>query len=234
MLEITKLDNKTNKEIPNRQKYDADKWKKIMDTTQMNYSNMLKRLSRQNSVSNFILIYYSIFLIVNTLTCKYFCEIYNSIIAEYCSIILSVIMLAYSLINNNANYSSRINNIEKSLNQIKNLKRNIKDESIESTIEQYNAITDKTEKRSDVDFFLTLRQLGKGHDINISFCGKVKYNGFNKSISEDIEEQVKVMKGYLAEIFVPKEWTQIVSEYLWYTILFIIPILIVVLCLTFK
>ena len=143
-------------------------------------------------------------------------------------------MLAYSLINNNANYSSRINNIEKSLNQIKNLKRNIKDESIESTIEQYNAITDKTEKRSDVDFFLTLRQLGKGHDINISLCGKVKYNGFNKSISEDIEEQVKVMKGYLAEIFVPKEWIQIVSEYLWYTILFIIPILIVVLCLTFK
>ena len=57
MLEITSLDNKTNKEIANRQKYDADKWKKIMDTTQMNYSNMLKRLSRQNSVSNFILIY---------------------------------------------------------------------------------------------------------------------------------------------------------------------------------
>lgn len=33
-------------------KYDARKWKKIMDTTQSNYANMIKRLDRRNKVSN--------------------------------------------------------------------------------------------------------------------------------------------------------------------------------------
>ena len=80
----------------NKPKYDKEKWKKIMDTTQSNYANMIKRLTRKSKFSNFILIYYSIFLIITTLTCKYFSDYYNVILSEYFSIILSIVVLAYS------------------------------------------------------------------------------------------------------------------------------------------
>ena len=49
-------------EVP---KYDKAKWKNIIDTTQSNYANMIKRLDKSQKMSNFVLIYYSIFLIVN-------------------------------------------------------------------------------------------------------------------------------------------------------------------------
>ena len=52
---------KKNERVP---KYDEKKWMKIMDTTQSNYANMIKRLSKKQKVSNFVLIYYSIFLII--------------------------------------------------------------------------------------------------------------------------------------------------------------------------
>ena len=96
----------------NKPKYDKEKWKKIMDTTQSNYANMIKRLTRKSKFSNFILIYYSIFLIITTLTCKYFSDYYNVILSEYFSIILSIVVLAYSIINSNANYSVRIHILE--------------------------------------------------------------------------------------------------------------------------
>lgn len=44
-------------------KYDNNKYFRIMDNTQVNYANMLKRLTRKSKVSSFVLIYYSIFLI---------------------------------------------------------------------------------------------------------------------------------------------------------------------------
>ncbi|AUN14045.1 SLATT domain-containing protein [Paraclostridium sordellii] len=207
-------------------KYDKDKWKKIMDTTQSNYANMIKRLSRRSKVSNFTLIYYSIFLIISPLTSKYFPDKFSSSLAEYFGIILSVIVLAYSLVNNNSNYNIRIYNIESSLNELKNLKRKLDTEELDECIKIYNELTDKTERRSDVDFFNTVRQLARLHEVNI-FTKTQKKN----SNKENNEDKIEVVKGYLSEINVPVEVVKGALEYIWYIILFLIPIAVFLICI---
>jgi len=118
------MENTENNKVEVKQeyknKYDCHKWKKIMDTTQSNYANMIKRLERRSKVSNYILIYYSIFLIIITLTGKYFPTYFNCNLGEYFGVILSVVVLAYSLVNNSANYSVRIARIEDALNKLLN------------------------------------------------------------------------------------------------------------------
>ena len=129
---------------PEKGNYDKKKWKKIIDTTQSNYANMIKRLSRKQKVSNFVLIYYSIFLIINTLTAKYFPDFFDSSLAEYFGIILSVVMLAYSLINNSANYAVRISNVEEALNKLKTIKRDLANDNLQECIKKYNKINKNT------------------------------------------------------------------------------------------
>ena len=45
-------------EVP---KYDKAKWKNIIDTTQSNYANMIKRLDKSQKMSNFVLNYICLF-----------------------------------------------------------------------------------------------------------------------------------------------------------------------------
>ncbi|MEO2506698.1 SLATT domain-containing protein [Clostridium paraputrificum] len=226
-VEVLRYDDSKHLET---EKYTKDKWKKIMDTTQNNYANMIKRLTRKSKVSNFTLIYYSIFLIISSLTCKYFPSDFNANLSEYFNVILSVIILAYSLVNNNANYNIRINSIENSLNEIKNLKRNLKDDNLEEYKSKYNEITDRTERRDDRDFFITVKQLAKLYQINW-FTKKPKKNRKNKHNDVDGE---KIVNDYLAEINVMAEVLKIVFEYLWYFLLFVIPVVVFVTCLLGK
>lgn len=222
---VSSINNLESNNDPNKPKYDKVKWKKIMDTTQINYANMIKRLTRKSKFSNFILIYYSIFLIITTLTCKYFSNHYNIILSEYFSIILSIVVLAYSLINNNANYSVRIHNLENSLNELKNLKRKLDQGDLDKCINEYNEITDKTERRDDIDFFNTVRSLAKLHKVNI-FTKKIKKG--NKDINQ---EKVDVVLGYLSEISVFIQSMKIASEYLWYIIVICIPVVMFIICI---
>lgn len=208
--------------------YDSHKWKKIMDTTQSNYANMLKRLDRRNKVSNYVLIYYSIFLIVFTLTAKYFPEYFNDKLGEYFGIILSIIVLAYSLINNSANYPVRIAKIEDALNQIKTLKRNLKEENIEECKVKYYAVTDTTERREDVDFFVTVKHLCNEYNINW-FTKKSK-----SKESENKDEQEAVVNNYISEINVFLEECKIIFEFIWYGILFLTPVMIFIICILTK
>lgn len=106
-------------------KYDCEKYYRIMNMTQLNYANQLKRLSKNQSRANIILIYYSTALIVYSVASIIYPTIFSSKWMEFSSIILSVVVLLYSIINGNANYPQRIANIEKSLNQVKSLKRKI-------------------------------------------------------------------------------------------------------------
>lgn len=171
--DMNELKNKT---------YDVNVWRRIIEMTHRNYENMIRRLSRKSKISNFVLIYYSIFLIMSSLTCKYFPHNYNSQLADYFNIILSVILLAYSLVNNSANYSIRINNIVNSLNRIKKLKRNLDNENLESSIAEYNEINANTERRENADFFIAIKQLSKSYGIN--WLTKKPYN--KERIKEDI------------------------------------------------
>lgn len=72
------------------EQYTKDKMYEIMDMTQCNQANMLKRLDRISKFSNFVLIYYSIVLIIYALTVIYFPKYYNSELSEYFSIIISI------------------------------------------------------------------------------------------------------------------------------------------------
>lgn len=218
-------------------KYDVEHWKIIMDVTQSNYSNMLKRLRRKLKISNFILVYYSIALIVYTLTNKYFPEYYNSILSEYFSIIVSIIILVYSLINNSANYSVRIVQIEKSLNGVKDIKRTLNEEGdCSKQIKLYTELTNNTEKRENVDFFITIKNLCKEYGVN--WFKKTKKTNkhssckfINKTDSRIKEEKII---NYLSEINVIHEEFKVLWEYIWTIVIFLIPIVILALCFIIK
>lgn len=105
--------------------YNKDKYYRIMDVTQSNYANQLKRLSRDKKRADFILIYYSLALIIYSLSVQFYPEIFDETWSSYSSIILSVIVLVYSVVNSHAEYSGRISSIQHALNEVKRLKREV-------------------------------------------------------------------------------------------------------------
>lgn len=217
---------------PKMREYDARKWKKIMDTTQSNYANMVKRLSRKQKMSNLVLIYYSIFMIINTLTGKYFTNFFNTNLAEYFGIILSVVTLAYSLINSSANYAIRISNIEEALNKLKTIKRKLEEDNLQACIDEYNKVTDSTERRDDVDFFVTVKHLCREFNINW-ITKKHKSKDDKPKIESELEEyanQEKVVNNYISEINVFVEEGKILFESIWAGVIFVVPIIIFILC----
>lgn len=186
------LDIKENATIIKTDYKKAHSWKIICNVTLSNYTNMEKRLSFLKSFSNIMLIYYSIFLIINTITSKYF-SFYNAVLAEYLGLIISVTMLAFSVVNNYSNYAQRIEKITDSINKMKNIKRTINEDDFnpKEFSALYNEITDNTEVRSDSDFFLTIKQLCK--DNNIPWMIKPSKINVKNEMGEKI-------KSYLSEI----------------------------------
>ena len=79
-------------------KYNKEKVYDIMDTTQSNYANMLKRLSFKKTFSNFTITYYSVALIIYSLTAEYFPKIFDVKLSSYFNIILSIVVLTYSFV----------------------------------------------------------------------------------------------------------------------------------------
>ena len=161
----------------------------IMNTTQSNYSNMLKRLQRRKMFSNFVITYYSIALIVYSLTAKFFPKIFNENISNYFNIILSIVVLTYSLIIANAKYSERIHSAERILNEVKAKKRELKDENAQEKRKEYENIMSKAEYRSEIDFFRTLKQKCKNNDVRWFF-----YKIDLKNMED--EEEAKKIKEY--------------------------------------
>lgn len=133
---------------------DINKIYDIMNTTQSNYSNMLKRLKEKKAFSNFIITYYSIALIVYSLTAEFFTDIFDEKISSYFNIILSVVVLTYSLIITNAKYSERIQIAERVMNEVKSKKRELTDSNLNEKREEYEKIIAKAEYRSEIDFFV--------------------------------------------------------------------------------
>lgn len=222
-----KTEQGSQKSVP---QYNKTKWKKIMDTTQSNYANMIKRLSKKQKVSNFVLIYYSIFSIITTLTSKYFPNSFNSELGEYFGIILSIIVLAYSLINNSANYAVRIEKAKDVLNSLKTIKRQLEEENLSDCVEQYNYIADNAERREDVDFFRTVKHLCKEYHICWLTKKRKKSDKDIQQLSDEDKEQEKVVNNYISEINVWVEEAKIIFENVWIAILFLVPIVIFVLC----
>lgn len=105
--------------------YNRDKYYRIMDVTQSNYANQWKRLSKDSKRADFILIYYSLAIFVYSLTDILYPNLLDKSWASYTGLILSVVVLIYSIINSKAGYPERITKIQDALNVVKRLKREV-------------------------------------------------------------------------------------------------------------
>ena len=195
----------------------------FINTTQSNYSNMLKRLQIRKSFSNFVITYYSITLIVYTLTAEFFPDKFNTELSNYFNIILSIVVLTYSLIITNAKYSERIQAAERVLNEVKAKKRELTEGNVAEKRKEYENIMSKAEYRSEIDFFRTLKQKCKKNDV----CWLRYKKGLEKM--EDRDEADK-LKEYLSENFPLTQQLKIFLQYVGEGIIVIIPIFIFILC----
>lgn len=203
---------------------DPDKIYDIMNTTQSNYSNMLKRLQSKKTFSNFVITYYSISLIVYSLTAEFYSDIFDVKLSSYFNIILSVVVLTYSLIITNAKYSERIQAAEKVLNEVKAKKRMLTKDTVKDVSIEYEKIMSKAEYRSEIDFFRTLKQKCKKY--------RVRWYRWNKGSEwSGIKlEEVERMQEYLGENFPIIQQIKIVFSYVWQGVIIGIPIVIFVFC----
>lgn len=203
---------------------DPDKIYDIMNTTQSNYSNMLKRLQSKKTFSNFVITYYSISLIVYSLTAEFYSDIFDVKLSSYFNIILSVVVLTYSLIITNAKYSERIQAAEKVLNEVKAKKRMLTKDTVKDVSIEYEKIMSKAEYRSEIDFFRTLKQKCKKYGVH--------WYRWNKGFEWDgIKlEEVERMQEYLGENFPIIQQIKIVFGYVWQGVIIGIPIVIFVFC----
>ena len=202
---------------------DKNRMYDIMNTTQSNYSNMLKRLQRRKSFSNFVITYYSIALIVYTLTAEFFPKAFDVGLSSYFNIILSIVVLTYSLIITNAKYSERIQAAERVLNEVKSKKRELEEKNVAEKRKEYENIMSKAEYRSEIDFFRTLKQKCKKSNVRW-FCYKKDLEKM-----EDREEANK-LNDYLSENFPFTQQLKIILQYMGEGAIIIIPILIFALC----
>ena len=212
----------------NTQNYDKEKMYDIMNTTQSNYSNMLKRLQGKKVFSSFVIAYYSIALIVYSLTAEFFEGYFSEKLSSYFNIILSIVMLTYSLIISNAKYSERLQAAENILNKVKAKKRELNEENVSKKREEYDKIMEMAEYRSEIDFFKTLKQ--KCKESNIRWY---RYKKDIRILREKDEEEAKKLNNYLSENFPLTQQVKIVLLYLWDGVIFLTPIVLFLLCFSF-
>ncbi|MBF8983268.1 SLATT domain-containing protein [Lutibacter sp. B2] len=205
-----------------------DKWKSICDATFSNYSNMSKRFKKNDMTSKFILIYYSTSLIIYSLTSKFFPNYYHDVLGEYFSIIISIVILVYSIINMNAHYSERISKIQDAINQLKTLKREISHGNLEEFKKNYIKIVDKQELRLDIDFFNTVKQLCRQKDI-IWWLPLLMIKTESNNEEEDLEK-IRIKK-YLSEIDRYSLQLRIIMNFILDLLLILIPVIILLLCI---
>lgn len=206
-----------------------DKWKSICENSLSNYSNMITRLSRKEATSKFILIYYSMALIIYSLTSHFFPQYFNDVLGEYFGIILSVVILIYSIINSNARYSERIGKLEEAINELKTIKREINSEQIELIRKRYVNVVDQQELRTQEDFFFTVNQLCKQNDIIWWLPLR-----FINNEGLDPEHQKSKIKEYLSELERYKIYFKYIMRIVRDIALYLIPVIIFGCCVYAK
>ena len=215
--------------MSNKIVYDKEKVYDIMDTTQCNYANMLKRLSRRKTFSNFVITYYSVALIIYSLTAEFFPEYFDVKLSSYFNIILSIVVLTYSLIITNANYADRIHSAEKVLNEVKAKKRELTEENVNEKRNEYDRIISKAEYRTDIDFFRTLKQRCKKNNV----CW-LKYKKDLEVLSQNNSKEAEKLNGYLSENFPLVQQIVIILQSIWSGVIVLTPVVLFVICFLVK
>ena len=215
--------------------YDENKFYRIINNTQANYSNQLRRLKRNAKRSSSIIIYYSVSLIIYSLSIKFFPAIFNANVTSFAGIVLSIVVLVYSIINGNSRYPERISSVQNGLNKMKSLKRDLgKNGNFEQVKQEYDSTVNSIEVREDVDFYLSVIQMCKQYGIS-PWTGKDKKNNY---IPEENDEYIKAIKreirGYLTEIAPIKQRFLSLFLDIWHVILYLIPLIVFLLCILSK
>lgn len=174
----------------------------------------------------------------------------NVAATEYAGIILSIIILVYSIINSNSRYSERVQYIESALNDVKALKRRLggivkntepdSDERFKEFEElklDYEDIVGSVEYRDDLDFYHTVCYLCKKFGINIKTgedidtkCDLSSLNLTEKELSAYKDE----IRGYIAEIKPGTQKFHICIHIVWHLILYAFPIAVFIACMLIK
>lgn len=122
-----------------------------------NYGQMANRLEKRNNISQFILLYYSIVGIVDSLIPKFFDisnepELLNTVF-DFWDIIMAIILLIFSSQVALLKYSERIKNCIKSLNELKSflikIQNQYDDNTSQNLCQEYNTII------SNIDFLFS-------------------------------------------------------------------------------
>ncbi len=209
--------------------YEMKKLYNIISMTQFNCENFIKRLESRMQFSNFVVIYYSIFLIIYSITGKYYSDIYNSTLSEYFSIIISVVILTYSIISGSAKYSERITNMEEVLKLLKITKRELTQNNIEDMKKEYHRIISISERTTDLDFFNTLKQKCRENDINwYNYKEDIRCKHIDENADIDLLEQIGKYLGKVSPIV---QQTKIYLNIILSIIVIIMPIKIFSLCI---
>lgn len=178
--------------------------------TSSNYSNMYQRLSRRNFALNFFIIYYSVIIIIISLIPIYFTKLNNKSNAiGFLSIAGSIIVLSVSISIVFSKYSERIGKCIVSIDNLKKLKKTIQSkeelgleqEEYNEYINKYHTIIDAMELRSDIDFWLTQKNVNKATTVT----KKCTFFYFIREVSF---------------------WGKYLGEHVFYFLLFVLPILI--------
>ncbi|MBQ6825741.1 MAG: SLATT domain-containing protein [Clostridia bacterium] len=220
-------------------KYDSEKYYRMIKKKQLVFTHQLKRLSKANKRASFVLIYYSIMIIVYSLSLKFFPNYFCNNLVDFFNIVLSVIVLIYSIINSNSRYSERVRVVENALSKIKKLKRKLADVNEINNEEdkskkfdeikiEYEDLIDSVEYRDDLDFYYAVLNLCKSYNINPkNGCLEVdKQEALTQQSEESfalIQEEIKI---YLAEINPAVQKLNILIHRIWHVILYLAPIVI--------
>ena len=190
---------------------------------------MDRRLRYQKKTADFILIYYSLTAIILTLTVKYYPEYMSARWGEFWNLILSIVILTYSLINSSANYEQRIQNCRLVIAGINHIKRTVgSDQCNSQKIQQeYSDIVKKAEPRDDVDFFRTLKQ--QCGELDILWWKNSGDHSLNDEILKSSGENFKKLtnlKQHLSEVGGFMTTLKIAFGYLKDFFLFALPVII--------
>ena len=211
-----------------------------MDTAQLNLANQYKRLSKNDKRASSIVVYYSIVLIVYSLSVHFYPRWFDSTWINYCNIIISIIVLVYSIINSKADYANRASRAAESLKSVKALKRRLgmlrsmRDETQEAKetwesafkeiIDSYTALSSSVEVRDDLDFYYTIRSLCKKYGIS-AFRNAKPVNP-NNPTAQSNNEAIAELRGYIAENVPIMQWIHVAFLRVWHLMLYLAPILI--------
>lgn len=174
-------------------------------------------------------------MIIYALTAIFFPNYYDETLSGYFSIIISVVILAFSIVNGNSKYSERIKTTESTLNAIKALKREITDDNLLEKNAEYNKIIDRMEYRAEVDFFNTLKQRCKEYNIRWYLYKKdIDKEKKYKDVEDRKLKQLDKLNNYLSEDNPFLQELKIICNNILYGVIIIMPIIIFAICFVVK